>query len=155
MLAARLIGGASSRLLPPSVPLRFLALAVLSHVAFWAALFAASEQLAGFRGGFAPLLAAVHLLTIGVLLCAAIGAAVQILPVVTRQPLVAVWRRQGRLVRGAGLFQNGRKIGAAVGPGGAGQNADQKQSDNGSHEQLSRMDRAMSAARRTWSSATV
>lgn len=91
MLAARLIGGASGRLLPPSVPLRFLALAVLSHVAFWAALLATSEQLAGFRGGFAPLLAAVHLLTIGVLLCAAIGAAVQILPVVTRQPLVAVW----------------------------------------------------------------
>jgi hypothetical protein len=90
-LAARLIGGASGRLLPPSVPLRFLALAVLSHVAFWAALFATSGQLAGFRGGFAPLLAAVHLLTIGVLLCAAIGAAVQILPVVTRQPLVAVW----------------------------------------------------------------
>lgn len=91
MLAARLIRGASGRLLPPSVPLRFLAMAVLSHVAFWAALLATSGQLAGFRGGFAPLLAAVHLLTIGVLLCAAIGAAVQILPVVTRQPLVAVW----------------------------------------------------------------
>lgn len=91
MLAAHLIRGAGGRLLPPSVPLRFLALAVLSHVAFWAALLATSGQLAGFRGGFAPLLAAVHLLTIGVLLCAAIGAAAQILPVVTRQPLAAVW----------------------------------------------------------------
>lgn len=91
MLAANLIRGAGGRLLPPSVPLRFLALAVLSHVAFWAALLATNGQLAGFRGGFAPLLAAVHLLTIGVLLCAAIGAAVQILPVVTRQPLAAVW----------------------------------------------------------------
>jgi len=91
MLAARLIRGASGRLLPPSVPLRFLAMAVLSHVAFWAVLFATGAQLAGFRGGFAPLLAAVHLLTIGVLLCTVIGAAVQILPVVTRQPLAAVW----------------------------------------------------------------
>ncbi|MDH4259580.1 MAG: hypothetical protein OEW16_04675 [Gammaproteobacteria bacterium] len=91
MFAARLIQGASGRLLPPSVPLRFLAMAVLSHVAFWAVLFATGEQLAGFRGGFAPLLAAVHLLTIGVLVCAVIGAAVQILPVVTRQPLAAVW----------------------------------------------------------------
>ena len=91
MLAARLIRGASGRLLPPSVPLRFFAVAVLSHVAFWAVLFATSGQLAGFRGGFAPLLAAVHLLTIGVLVCTAIGAAVQILPVVTRQPLAAVW----------------------------------------------------------------
>ncbi len=91
MLAARLIRGASGRLLPPSVPLRFFAMAVLSHVAFWTVLFAMGKQLAGFRGGFAPLLAAVHLLTIGVLVCTAIGAAVQILPVVTRQPLVAVW----------------------------------------------------------------
>jgi hypothetical protein len=91
MLAARLIRGAGGRLLPPSVPLRFFAMAVLSHVAFWAALLATSGQLAGFRGGLAPLLAAVHLLTIGVLLCVAIGAAVQILPVVTRQPLVTVW----------------------------------------------------------------
>lgn len=91
MHTASLIQGASGRLLPPSVPLRFLAMAVLSHVAFWAALLATSGQLAGFRGGFAPLLAAVHLLTVGVLLCAVIGAAVQILPVVTRQPLVAVW----------------------------------------------------------------
>lgn len=91
MLAAHLIRGASGRLLPPSVPLRFLAMAVLSHVAFWTALLATSGQLAGFRGGFAPLLAAVHLLTIGVLISAAIGAAVQILPVVTRQPLAAVW----------------------------------------------------------------
>ena len=91
MLAARLIRGASGRLLPPSVPLRFFAVAVLSHVAFWAVLFATGEQLAGFRGGLVPLLAAVHLLTIGVLVCTAIGAAVQILPVVTRQPLAAVW----------------------------------------------------------------
>lgn len=91
MLAARLIRGASGRLLPPSVPLRFLAMAVLSHVAFWAVLIATGEQLAGFRGGFAPLLAAVHLLTVGVLVSTVIGAAVQILPVVTRQPLVAVW----------------------------------------------------------------
>ena len=75
MLAARLIRGASGRLLPASVPLRFFAVAVLSHVAFWAVLFATSGQLAGFRGGFAPLLAAVHLLTIGVLMCTAIGAA--------------------------------------------------------------------------------
>ena len=90
-LAAGFLPGAAGRLLPPSVPLRFFALAVVAHVAFWAVLGLTAEQLVGFRGGFAPLLAAVHLLTIGVLVSTAIGAAVQILPVVTRRTLVAVW----------------------------------------------------------------
>lgn len=91
MPAAGLPGGARSRLLPASVPLRFFALAVLSHIAFWAVLWTTSEQLAGFRGGFAPLLAAVHLLTIGVLVSTSIGASVQILPVVSCRALAAVW----------------------------------------------------------------
>jgi hypothetical protein len=91
MLGAAILQGAGGRLLPASVPLRFFAAAVAAHVAFWAMLLATSDQLAGFRGGFAPLLAAVHLLTIGVLVMTAIGAAVQILPVVTRRPLAAVW----------------------------------------------------------------
>jgi hypothetical protein len=90
-LAAAVLQGASGRLLPASVPLRFFVMAVAAHIAFWAALCATADQLAGFRGGFAPLLAAVHLLTIGVLVSTAIGAAVQILPVVTRRPLAAVW----------------------------------------------------------------
>lgn len=90
-LAAGVLQGAGGRLLPASVPLRFFVMAVGAHVAFWAALCATSDQLAGFRGGFAPLLAAVHLLTIGVLLSTAVGAALQILPVVTRRPLAAVW----------------------------------------------------------------
>lgn len=90
-LAAGVLQGAGGRLLPASVPLRFFVLAAGAHVAFWAALWATADQLAGFRGGFAPLLAAVHLLTIGVLLSTTVGAAVQILPIVTRRPLAAVW----------------------------------------------------------------
>lgn len=90
-LAAGVLQGAGGRLLPPSIPFRFFGLAVLSHVAFWAMLCVDAEQLAGFRGGLAPVLAAIHLLTIGVLVTTAIGAAVQILPVVTRRTLAAVW----------------------------------------------------------------
>ncbi len=90
-LPAGLLQGVSGRLLPASVPMRFFAVAVTAHVAFWIFLFATADQVAGFRGGFAPLLAAVHLLTIGVLLSTAMGAAVQILPVVTRHALFAVW----------------------------------------------------------------
>lgn len=44
-----------------------------------------------FRGGPSSTLAAVHLLTLGVLVTTSIGASVQLLPVATRRPIAAVW----------------------------------------------------------------
>jgi hypothetical protein len=127
MLAAGVLQGAGGRLLPPSVPLRFFAIAVIAHVAFWAFLFATADQLAGFRGGFSPLLGAVHLLTIGVLLSTVVGAAVQILPIVTRRALSAVWPVRlafWLLLPGLGLqvagFYKARPEVAALGSGVAG-----------------------------------
>jgi hypothetical protein len=90
-LAATFLGGAKSRLLPASVPLRFFAAAAIFHVLMWVALFAGAEQATSFRGGAGPALAAVHLLTLGVLTTTAIGASVQLFPVATRRALAAVW----------------------------------------------------------------
>ena len=90
-LAATFLAGAKSRLLPASIPFRFFAAASAFHVAVWAVLLAAGEHLPSFRGGPGPVLAALHLLTLGVLTTTAIGASVQLLPVATRRALVAVW----------------------------------------------------------------
>jgi hypothetical protein len=90
-LAATFLGGAKSRLLPASVPLRFFGSAAIFHVLMWVALFAGAEQATSFRGGAGPALAAVHLLTLGVLTTTAMGASVQLLPVATRRALAAVW----------------------------------------------------------------
>jgi hypothetical protein len=90
-LAATFLAGAKSRLLPASVPFRFFAAAAAFHVAMWTLLLTSGEQLPDFRGGPGPLLAAVHLLTLGVLTTVAMGAAVQLLPVATRRALAAVW----------------------------------------------------------------
>ena len=89
--AATFLGGAASRLLPASVPIRFFAAAAIFHVLMWLALFEASDDITHFRGGIGPALAAVHVLTVGVLMTTAIGASVQLLPVVTRRTLIAVW----------------------------------------------------------------
>jgi len=90
-VAASFLGGAKSRLLPASVPLRFFASAAIFHVLMWVALFAGAEQATSYRGGAGPGLAAIHLLTLGVLTTTAIGASVQLLPVATRRALAAVW----------------------------------------------------------------
>jgi hypothetical protein len=90
-LAATFLGGAKSRLLPASVPFRFFAMAAVFHVAMWLALFAGAAHATSFRGGLGPALAALHMLTLGVLTSTAIGASVQLLPVATRRSLVAVW----------------------------------------------------------------
>jgi hypothetical protein len=90
-LAATFLAGAKSRLLPASIPFRFFAAAAIFHILMWIALFVGAEQLTSFRGGSGPALAAVHLLTLGVLTTTAIGASVQLLPVATRRALVAVW----------------------------------------------------------------
>jgi hypothetical protein len=90
-LAASFLGGAKSRLLPPSVPFRFFAAAVAFHVFMWPALLVGADEAMRFRGGFSSTLAALHLLTLGVLTTTSIGASVQLLPVATRRPLAAVW----------------------------------------------------------------
>jgi len=90
-LAAGFLGGAKSRLLPPSVPFRFFGAAAVFHVLMWLALLSEVDEAMSFRGGLTPTLAALHLLTVGTLVATSIGASVQLLPVATRRPLVAVW----------------------------------------------------------------
>jgi hypothetical protein len=82
--------GARSRLLPASVPFRFFATAVVLQVAAWGHLAAFAEDVPGFFGGPGPVLAALHLITLGVLAMTAMGAAFQLLPVATRKPLRSV-----------------------------------------------------------------
>ena len=89
MSAAGFLGGARSRLLPASVPLRFFGAAVVFHLLAWAALLAGAERLPRFAGGLSWPLAGLHLLTLGVLVMSAIGASLQLLPVATRQPVAA------------------------------------------------------------------
>lgn len=91
MTMAVFLGGAKSRLLPMWVPFRFFAAAALFHILTWAILLAGADQIASFRGGLGPVLAAVHLLTLGVLTMTAAGAAAQLLPVATRRAFAAVW----------------------------------------------------------------
>lgn len=91
MFAGAFMMGAKDRLLPPSVPYRFFATAIVMHVAGWAALLAGSDQMAGFRGGLGAGLAGLHLITLGVLAMTAMGAAYQMLPVATRRQLGPLW----------------------------------------------------------------
>lgn len=81
------IAGAASRLLPPSIPFRFFGAAVAYHVLAWIALFAGAQSVPRFTGGLGWPLAALHLVTLGVLAMTAIGASLQLLPVATRQPV--------------------------------------------------------------------
>jgi len=90
-LAARFLGGAKSRLLPASIPFRYFAAAVSFHMLAWLVLLAAADELPGFTGGPGNILAAIHLLTLGVLVMTAMGAAFQLLPVATRRPLAQTW----------------------------------------------------------------
>jgi hypothetical protein len=91
------LAGAKGRLLPASIPVRFFASAVGCHVLAWLALLAGAESIPGFQGGLGWPLAALHLITLGVLVMTAIGASLQLLPVATRQPVrwahapAAIW----------------------------------------------------------------
>jgi len=79
---------AADRLLPPHLPGRFFAAAVLFHLAAWLLLLGAGpDALLGFTGGPGPVAAALHLLTLGTLGMSALGAALQMLPVVTNRAL--------------------------------------------------------------------
>ncbi len=90
-IAATFLGGAKSRLLPASIPFRFFAAAAGFHVLMWVLLLTGADTAIGFRGGLGSPLAAIHLLTLGVLTTTAIGASVQLLPVATRRTLHALW----------------------------------------------------------------
>ena len=90
-IAATFLGGAKSRLLPPSIPFRFFAAAAGFHIVMWLVLLTNAGEAVGYHGGLGPTLASVHLLTLGVLTTTAIGASVQLLPVATRRTLLAVW----------------------------------------------------------------
>ncbi len=95
--AGAFIGGAKSRLLPVSIPFRFFGAAVVCHLLAWLALLAGAQGWPSFGGGLGWLLAALHLVTLGVLGMTAIGASLQLLPVATRQPVrfvhapAAIW----------------------------------------------------------------
>lgn len=91
MLAATFLGGAKSRLLPPSIPFRFFASAAVFHLLMWVFLLVDARAVLDFQGGPGAVLAALHFLTLGVLTTTAIGASAQLLPVATRRALVAEW----------------------------------------------------------------
>jgi len=91
MFGGAIMMGAKDRLLPPSIPYRFFATAVIMHVAGWAVLLLGAPTLPGFMGGFGPGLAGLHLITLGVLAMTAMGAAFQMLPVATRRQLGPAW----------------------------------------------------------------
>ncbi len=85
------LGGAKNRLLPASLPFRFFVAAAIFHILAWLVLFAGAADLSGFVGGSGAILAALHLLTLGVFALTAIGASYQLLPIATRQPLSRTW----------------------------------------------------------------
>lgn len=89
--AATFLPGAKSRLLPASVPFRYFAAAVLFHGAMWAALLWGAAVTPDYSGGLGIPLAALHLLTLGVLVMTTMGAIFQLLPVATRRPMPALW----------------------------------------------------------------
>jgi len=98
---------AKSRLLPMSLPFRYFGAAVAFNVAAWALLLANAGELEGFAGGLGPVFGALHLVTLGVVAMAAIGATLQLLPVATRQAVRALWAVKlawWLLVAGAALF---------------------------------------------------
>lgn len=75
------LSGAGQRLLPEHIPLRFFGSAVAFHILAWLGLMLVAPEVPGFMGGPGPVLAAVHTLTLGVLLMTAFGASFQMLPV--------------------------------------------------------------------------
>jgi len=97
LAAGAFLAGAGSRLLRPSLPFRFFGAAVAFHLCAWIALFVGADAAPRFVGGLGWPLAALHLVTLGVLAMTAIGASLQLLPVATRRPVgserwpAAIW----------------------------------------------------------------
>lgn len=82
--------GARSRLLPPSVPFRFFAVAALLQVPAWIVLAVFAADAPAFMGGLGHILTSLHMITLGVLLMTAMGASFQLLPVATKKPVRSV-----------------------------------------------------------------
>jgi len=87
--SAAFLRGAGGRLLPASIPFRYFGAAVVYHVLAWVALLVGADDVAHFAGGLGWPLAALHLLTLGVLAMLALGASVQLLPVATLRPVAS------------------------------------------------------------------
>jgi hypothetical protein len=116
-LPGSFLGGAKSRLLPPSLPFRFFAAAAAFHVAAWTVLASGATDVPGFPGGPGLPLAATHLLTLGVLVTAAMGAALQLLPVATRTAHRALWPIRALFwlfVPGVALLAAGMAVGGRM-----------------------------------------
>jgi hypothetical protein len=88
---ATFLAGAQGRLLPLSLPFRFFVAALVFLAGSWTLLFLDADVAVTFQGGPGMTLGAIHFLTLGVFAMTAIGASCQLLPVVTRRPLAAVW----------------------------------------------------------------
>jgi hypothetical protein len=86
MSAAVNLGGAKQRLLPERIALRFFGSAIIGHILAWIGIGMAADDLPGFAGGPGPVLAVVHVLTLGVFLVTAMGASLQMLPVALGRP---------------------------------------------------------------------
>lgn len=116
-LAAGFLAGATSRLLPASIPLRYFGAAAVFHLAAWIALGAGAAGAPRFVGGLGWPLAALHFVTLGVLAMTAIGASLQLMPVATRQPVystrlpAAIW---WVYTAGVGVTAVGMGIGAPL-----------------------------------------
>jgi hypothetical protein len=101
---------ARSRLLPMSLPFRFFGAAVVFQLAAWMLLLSFSDDLLSFEGGLGPIFGALHLVTLGVLVMAAVGATLQLLPVATRQPVRSLGAAKllwWLLVPGVAIFAGG------------------------------------------------
>jgi hypothetical protein len=82
-LPGMILMAAQTRLLPPLLPFLFFILAVICHAAVWAGLYLVADDVPSYVGGPGPVLGVLHLLTLGVMVATAIGAAIQLLPVAT------------------------------------------------------------------------
>ncbi|PCJ43294.1 MAG: hypothetical protein COA81_04440 [Alphaproteobacteria bacterium] len=91
MIGTRFLSGASGRLLPPSIPFRFFMAALVFYLLFWVALFFNAEDLTSYMIGSGPVLAMIHMATLGVLTMTVIGASLQLLSVATRKAFTGFW----------------------------------------------------------------
>lgn len=84
-------GAARAHLLPASIPFRFFGAALAFQALAWIALAAGAERVPSFVGGLGLPLAALHLVTLGVLCAVTIGAAAQLLPVAVKAEPGRLW----------------------------------------------------------------
>ena len=82
-LPGMILMNAQTRLLPPMLPFLLFIVAVLSHAGVWVGVLLTADDIPSWTGGPGPVLAVLHLLTLGVMVATAMGAAIQLLPVAT------------------------------------------------------------------------